>query len=100
MQLFESTYFNVRMQVPDSWQVRAWPDDGMEELGRFAATWKPGNAVDQSVRTLQPLLNAQLTKPGGRPGSDALIDLKAWVQSDGYFLDSAEGKSLTEWNIN
>jgi hypothetical protein len=97
---YETTYFGLRLQIPDGWDVQTWPDDGMEEFARSAASWKPAEPPSICFGATRTLVYATLSAPGSICGSDACIDFKACVQSDECMLHTDGRKPLKKWKLN
>lgn len=98
MQSFTSRLLDLGMQIPDAWELRTWPDDGLEKLSRMAAACSSEGDFQSCGQGIQPLLTATLYATG--INIDASIEFQAWAAEDERFLASNNGRPLKQWNVN
>lgn len=82
MPTYESKFFGLRMQIPDGWSTRLWPDDGLKEFAAEAARWKPSEENGICFAGVRNLVAAAIAAPAGGMGCDMSIELQAVIQSD------------------
>src|SRR5438445_7188607 len=74
MHSYQSIFFGLRMQIPDGWEVKTWPDDGMKEFARDAQSSKPARSATSCGQAIRPLMFAFLYAPGNHAVIDACIE--------------------------
>jgi hypothetical protein len=100
MRKYESTFFGLRMQIPEGWTTQICPDDGMADFSRDAATWKPEDSTSICFHATRTLVSTRLEAPGSANSTDAGIEFQACVQTDEYFVGPHHGEPLKKMNLN